>query len=83
MAEAEDAARARKKAACFIMVVVFACRLCGRGCWRVKMKRIFLDLAWVGSLSFFAGVIGGKMACALTSRYYRPNIILTTLINSQ
>ena len=34
MAEAEDATRARKKAACFIMVVVvFSCvRLCGRGC---------------------------------------------------
>ncbi len=31
MAEAEDAARARKKAACFIMVVFSCVRLCGRG----------------------------------------------------
>ena len=48
MAEAEDAARARKKAACFIMVVFFSCvRLCG-GCWRGGgvVKKI-LDLAWL------------------------------------
>ena len=86
MAEAEDATRARKKAACFIMVVVvFSCvRLCGRGCWRGGgVKKDLVDLAWVGSWSFFAGVIGGIMACALSSRYYRSNIILITLINSQ
>ena len=51
MAEAEDAARARKKAACFIMVVFFCCvRLCG-GCWRVPSKgrrrRSEKDLAWL------------------------------------